>query len=84
MPKVIITEGCLVNYGDDRGGVHEEQGAICEPSKDVARHLAIIGRALYVSKADDPDKAGANTASPELVRAAQAAAKAKGKEQPEG
>ncbi|MBI4997849.1 MAG: hypothetical protein HZC22_13345 [Rhodocyclales bacterium] len=76
MPKVIITEGCLVNYADDRGGVHEDQGAICEPSKDVAKQLVTIGRALYVSKADDFDKNGANTASPALLRAAEAAAKA--------
>lgn len=80
MPKVIITEGCLVNYQDDRGGVHEEQGAICEPSKEVAKQLVVIGRALYVSKADDFDKGGANTASQALLRAAEAAAKGPAKQ----
>jgi hypothetical protein len=84
MPKVIITEGCLVNYGDDRGGVHQDQGDLCEPAKDVALALVRVNRALYVNRSDDPDKAGANTASTELVRAAQAASKAKAKEPAEG
>jgi len=39
MPKILITEPCLVNYGDDRGGVDEPAGALVEVPKAVANTL---------------------------------------------
>lgn len=76
MPKLLITEATLVNYGDDRGGVHEDAGALINPGKDTADALVRIGRALYVEKKDDPDKSGRNTASADMLAAAEALAKA--------
>ena len=76
MPKLLIIEPCLVNYGDDRGGVHQSAGDLVEVSKDVANALVRPGRALYVAKADDPDKGGHNTASKDMLKAAEAMAKA--------
>lgn len=76
MPKILITEPCLVNYGDDRGGVDEAGGALVEVPKAVANTLTKKNRALYVNKNDDPTKGNLLTASPELVKAAEAAARA--------
>lgn len=76
MPKILIIEACIVNYGDDRGGVVESFGAVTEVNKDTARALTVSGRALYVSKTDDPDKTGRYTASPDMVKAAEREAKA--------
>ncbi|MEW6612701.1 MAG: hypothetical protein AB1409_08170 [Pseudomonadota bacterium] len=76
MPKVLIIEDCLVNYGDDRGGVHESAGALVDVSKDAAAALIRANRALYTDKKDDPDKSGRNTATKDMLQAAMAMAKA--------
>ena len=78
--KILIIASALVNYNDDRGGVHEETGALIDPPKDVAVKLTEQGRALYVNKSDDPFKDGRFTASPEMVKAAEALAKANAKQ----
>lgn len=75
MPKILVIETCIINYGDDRGGVVESFGAITEVTKDTARALTVSGRALYVNKADDPDKTGRHTASADMVKAAAREAK---------
>ena len=77
--KILILAACLVNMGDDKGGQHTDEGEIVDPPKDVANKLVSYGRALYINKADDPDKAGANTAPKELVQAAYAAKAEKAK-----
>jgi len=78
MPKLLIIDSTLVNYGDDRGGVHAETGEIAtDVPKETCRVLVAAGRALYVAKADDPDKNGRNTASAEMLKAAEEMAKAK-------
>lgn len=82
--KVLITEPCLVNFGDDHGGVHQAAGALPDVPKDQAIALANAGRALYVERKDDPDKNGRNTAPPEMLKAAQEMAKAASKSRPEG
>lgn len=74
--KILIIAATLVNYGDDQGGVHEETGAVVDAPKDVAHKLVQAGRALYISKADDPAKDGRNTATKEEIKAAEALAKA--------
>lgn len=79
MPKILIIETCIVNHGDDRGGVVETVGSNIEVNKDTARDLCTTGRALYVNKADDPDKSGRNTASPEMIKAAEREAKSAAK-----
>lgn len=76
MPKLLIIEPTIVNYGDDRGGVDQQTGDIVDVPKAVASTLTKKNRALYLEKKDDPTKAGLYTASPDLVKAAQAAAKA--------
>lgn len=76
MPKILVIETCIINYGDDRGGVVESFGAVTEVNKDTARNLTVTGRVLYVNKADDPDKTGRYTASAEMVKAAEREAKA--------
>lgn len=70
MPKILITEPCVVTFGDDRGGVHADAGTVVNVPKDVAKTVISIGRALYVNKEDDPDKRGRDTASSELLQAA--------------
>lgn len=77
--KILILSSCLVNFGDDAGGQPVEQGDMPDVPKDVAVKLIGYGRALYTDKKDDPDKAGANTASKELIKAAEAAAAEKAK-----
>lgn len=81
MPKILIIETCIVNHGDDRGGVVETLGTTVEVNKDTARDLCTGGRALYLDKSDDHDKQGRNTASPEMVKAA--AREAKGNKSPD-
>jgi len=73
--KILIIEPTLINHGDDRGGQHADIG-ITEAPKDAARAVVLAGKALYVSRADDPSKSGTHTATAEEVKAAQAAAKA--------
>ena len=75
MPKILIIEPTLITHGDDRGGQHADIG-ITEAPKDAARAVVLAGKALYVSRADDPSKSGTHTATAEEVKAAQAAAKA--------
>ena len=70
--KVLITETCLVNYKDDRGGVVESAPAFVDVPKDTAGMLVGAGRALYTVKTDDPDKAGSNTANKDMLEAAKA------------
>lgn len=72
MPKMLIIEACMVNHGDDRGGVHQSAGDMPDVPKDAARALVSAGRALYVNKNDDTDKHGRNTASREMLAAAEA------------
>ena len=73
--KILIIEPTLINHGDDRGGQHADIG-ITDAPKDAARAVVLAGKALYVSRADDPSKSGTHTATAGEVAAAQAAAKA--------
>ena len=82
--KILIIEGCLINYGDDRGGQHEESSSIVDVSKDTARKLTETGRALYVAKSDDQNKDGRFTAGKEMLAAAEALAKSRTKAAAEG
>lgn len=77
--KIIILESCIINLGDDRGGQHAERLDMPDVPKDTAVKLVGYGRALYINKSDDPDKAGANTASKELIQAVYASKAAKDK-----
>jgi hypothetical protein len=70
MPKMLVIDGCLVNYSDDRGGVAHAQGEYIDVPKDIAKVLANHSRALYVKKEDDHDKSGCFTASKRLLDAA--------------
>lgn len=69
---MLIVESCVVNHGDDRGGVHQSTGDMPDMPKDPARALVSAGRALYINKTDDPDKQGRNTANREMISAAEA------------
>ena len=77
MPKLLIIDPCLVNFGDDAGGVHQDVGAQPDVSKATAAQLVMLGRALYVNKNDDPSKGAIHTAPAEMLKAAAAAAPAK-------
>lgn len=77
--KILIIEATQVNYLDDRGGQHADASEFVDPPKDVARKLVEVGRALYVNRTDDPSKEGSNTASKDMIAAAEAMAKAKAK-----
>lgn len=79
MPKQLVIESCLINFNDDRGGVHCEAGETVDVPKGTAIDLARAGRTLFVDKKDDPDKNGRHTAGAELLKAAEAALKAKAK-----
>lgn len=79
MPKILIIETCLVNHGDDAGGIAREAGEIIDVNKDTAIELAKYGRSLYLNKADDPTKTKLYSATPEMFKAAEAAAKARAK-----
>lgn len=80
MPKQIIIEPCLINFGDDRGGVDHAVGDIVDVPKATAESLARADRTLYLDKKDDPTKSGQYTASVEMIKAAKAVAAAKSKE----
>jgi len=80
MPKILITENTLINYGDDRGGVDAAQGDIAEVTKDTAAKLVAARRALYTDKKDDPSKGALDTAGAEMLKAADAVRKAKAAE----
>mgnify|MGYP000710495157 CR=1 FL=1 len=79
MPKQLVIEACLINHGDDRGGVHHDAGEIVEVPKGTAIDLSRAGRTLFVDKKDDADKNGRFTASAEMVKAAQDMRKLKDK-----
>lgn len=79
MPKQLIIEPCLVNHGDDRGGVDYAAGKIVDVLRDDAYKLAQAGRALYVDRKDDPDRSGRYTASKDMLQAAAELAAAKAK-----
>ena len=81
MPKVLVISACLINYGDDRGGVDHATGEIVDVPKDTARLLADNERVLYADKADDHSKVGRYTASAAMLRAAKAMAESAAKEQ---
>lgn len=77
MPKVLIIEATLVNFGDDRGGVHQDPAEMPDVPKDAARVLTQNGRALYLDKRDDPSRGAIYTATPQMVKAAQEMAAAR-------
>jgi hypothetical protein len=77
MPKILILEATQVDYNDDRGGQHVESSEIVDVPKEQARKLTEYNRALYVSKSDDPTKAGLYTASKDMLEAAKAMAAAR-------
>lgn len=77
--KLLIIAACLVNFGDDQGGVAVAEGDIPDLPKDQAVRLAEHGRALYVSDKDDHTKTKIYTASEALLKAAEAKAKAAAK-----
>jgi len=81
MPKVLITTPTLINFEDDRGGLHHDAGETPVVPKDTALTLVRADRALYASKSDDPDKSGRNTATAEMLKAAADLAAAKAAEQ---
>jgi len=69
--KILITEDTVVNFGDDRGGVHVGAGELPDVPGTVARQLVQLNRALYANRKDDPDKAGRDTAPADVVKAAE-------------
>ena len=75
MPKILVIEPCLINFGDDRGGVDHAVGDFAEVNKDTARFLADNGRSLYCSESDDPTKEKRLTATKAMLKAAEAASK---------
>lgn len=77
MPKILIIETCLVNHGDDAGGIAHEAGETIDVNKDTAIELAKYGRSLYLNKADDPTKTKQYSASTDMVKAVETAAKAR-------
>lgn len=70
--KILILAACLINFADDKGGIHHDEGETPDVPKDAATALVRSGRALYVNKSDDTDKGGRNTASKEMLAAAKA------------
>lgn len=82
MPKILILSPVVVNFGDDRGGVHVPRAGLPDVPRDEARALVNAGRALYTNRADDPNKAGANTATPEMLKAAERVRQRRGEAAP--
>lgn len=78
MPQQLIIEPCIVNHGGGEITPHGI-GEVCDIERDTAYQLARMGRTLYVDRKDDSDKAGRYTASPEMIKAAEALRKAAGK-----
>lgn len=70
MPKQLVIEPCLINFGDDRGGVDHAAGDMVDVPKETATNLARAGRTLFVDRKDDPDKNGHYTASEAMIAAA--------------
>ena len=79
--KILIIDDTLVNFNDDRGGQHVSAGETHDAPKDQARQLVACGRALYVSRDDDPTRGSINTATPEQLKAAAALVASRAKEQ---
>lgn len=77
MPKILITEACQINYGDERGGVHVDAAEETSVTVDTARALVGAGRALYVNRKEDPSKGGRDTATEHMLAAAAAMRKAR-------
>jgi hypothetical protein len=73
--KLLIIATCMINMGDDRGGVVHAEGDFADVSKDAAFSLTNNERALYCDKRDDHAKDGRNTASEKMLEAARAMAK---------
>lgn len=68
--KQLVIEPCLINLGDDRGGVDHAVGEIVDVPKGIAADLSRAGRTLFVDRKDDPDKSGRYTASEAMLTAA--------------
>lgn len=68
--KQLVIEPCLINLGDDRGGVDHAAGEIVDVPKGIAGDLARAGRTLFMERKDDPDKYGRYTASEAMLAAA--------------
>lgn len=83
MPKQLVIESCLINFADDRGGVHHDIGEFADVPKGTAIDLARAGRTLFVDKKDDPDKNARFTASTDMIKAAEAMRKPGAKTDPE-
>jgi hypothetical protein len=81
MPKLLIIDSTLVNFGDDAGGQHVDAGETHDVPKDPARQLVAAGRALYVNRDDDPTRGALNTASEAQLKAAAALVAARAKAQ---
>lgn len=75
--KVLIIAACLINYGDDRGGVHADVGEMPDVPKKQAEDLTRSDRALYVNRKDDSTKTGQFTATESMIKAAKAIEEAK-------
>lgn len=75
--KVLVIAACLINFGDDRGGVHHDVGEVADVPKGQAEALARADRVLYVNRKDDPTKGGQYTASEAMIKAAKAIEEAK-------
>lgn len=69
MPKILVIECCVINHGDDRGGVVYGVGEAADVTKETASALVRAGRGLYVRRDDDPSRGG-YTASAEILQAA--------------
>ena len=77
--KILIIEATQVVFNPDVGGEHVASGEIVDVPKDQAGKLTQANRALYVNKADDSYKDGRFTAPADMLKAAEAMAKAKAK-----
>lgn len=77
MAKIILTDNCVVNFRDDRGGQHHQIGERLDVPNDEATSLVRMGRAKFLDKASDFDKKHAsNTATAEDIKQIEAAAAA--------
>lgn len=54
--KLLIAEACLVILVGTENTVHADVGQTVDVSKDDALYLTRAGRALYLSRDDDPTK----------------------------
>ncbi|WP_428309259.1 hypothetical protein [Hydrocarboniphaga sp.] len=77
MPKMLIIDHTIVNFGDDRGGQGAEAGDLVDVPREQAAALVTWKRAMYTRKQDDPSKGGLDTAPENIVAAAEQAQKAR-------